>query len=100
MLIPVIDWSIMKKVLSVTQINFCELCLSEKFYIIKSLNDPNLLNKKFELVNTCCQQSKLTTSCLILYFVKICLFLLNAGMLNYAESYYLIALSIIQYPHD
>ena len=32
---------------------------------------------------------------MILYFVKICLFLLNAGILSYAESYYLIALSII-----
>ena len=40
-------------------INFCSLCLSEKIYIIKSLNDPNLLNKKYELINTCCHQSKL-----------------------------------------
>ena len=32
--------------------------VSEKFYIMKSLNDPNLLNKKSELVNTC-HQSKL-----------------------------------------
>ena len=36
-----------------------------------------------------------TGSFMILYFVKICLFLLNAGILSYAESYYLIALSII-----
>ena len=41
------------------QLNICKLCLSEKFYIIKSLNDPNLLNKKSELVNTCRHQSKL-----------------------------------------
>ena len=33
--------------------------VSEKFYIIKSLNDPNLANKKSELVNTCHHQSKL-----------------------------------------
>ena len=56
---PEIEWSIVKKVLSKTQLNFCKLCLSEKFYIIKSLNDPNLLNKKSELVNTCHHQSKL-----------------------------------------
>ena len=56
---PVIEWSIVTKVLSKTQINFCKLCLSEKFYIIKLLNDPNLLNKKSELVITCCHQSKL-----------------------------------------
>ena len=41
------------------KLNFCKLCLSEKFYIIESLNDPNLLNKKTELVNTCRHQSKL-----------------------------------------
>ena len=56
---PEIEWSIVTKVLSKTQLNFCKLCLSEKFYIIKSLNDPNLLNKKSELVNTCRHQSKL-----------------------------------------
>ena len=32
---------------------------------------------------------------MIVYVVKICLFLLNAVVLSYAESYYLIALSII-----
>ena len=56
---PVIESSIFTKVLSKTQLNFCKLCFSEKFYIIKSLNDPNLLNKKSELVNTCRHQSKL-----------------------------------------
>ena len=38
---------------------FCKLCLSQKFFIIKPLNDPNLLNKKSELGNTCHHQSKL-----------------------------------------
>ena len=56
---PVIEWSIVTKVLSKTQLNFCKLCLSEKFYIIKSLNDSNLLNKISKLVNTCRHQSKL-----------------------------------------
>ena len=42
---PAIEWSIITKVLSKTQLNFCKLCLSTKFYIINSLNDPNLLNK-------------------------------------------------------
>ena len=56
---PVTEWSIVRKVLSKMQLIFCKLCLSEKFYIIKSLNDPNLLNKKSELVNTCRHQSKL-----------------------------------------
>ena len=43
---PVIEWSIVTKVLSKTQLDFCKLCLSEKLCIIKPLNDPNLLNKK------------------------------------------------------
>ena len=30
---PVTEWSI------ITQLNICKLCLSEKFYIIKSLTD-------------------------------------------------------------
>ena len=47
------------------QLNFCKLCLSEKFYITKSLNEPNLLNKKFELVNTCRHQSKLLLKILV-----------------------------------
>ena len=31
---PVMEWSILTKVLSKIQLNFCKLCLSEKFYII------------------------------------------------------------------
>ena len=42
---PVIEWSIVTKVLSKTQLNFWKLCLSEKFYRIKTLNDTTLLKK-------------------------------------------------------
>ena len=59
---PVIEWSIVTKVLSKTQLNVSKLNLSEKFYIIKSLNDPNFLNKKSELVNPC-HESKLLLKC-------------------------------------
>ena len=38
---PVVERNIFTKVLSKTQLNFCKLCLCEKFYIMKSLNDPN-----------------------------------------------------------
>ena len=41
------------------KLNFSKLCLFEKFYVLKSLNDPNLLNKKTEFANTCRHQSKL-----------------------------------------
>ena len=55
---PVIEKSIVTQVLS-KQLNFCKLCLSEKFYIRKSFNDPNLLHKKSHLVNAYHHQSKL-----------------------------------------
>ena len=56
---PKIEWSIVTEVLSKAQLNFYKLCLSEKFYIMKSLNNRILLNKKSDSVNTYCHQSKL-----------------------------------------
>ena len=41
------------------KLKFSKLCLFEKFYVLKSLNDPNLLNKKTEFANTSPHQSKL-----------------------------------------
>ena len=40
----IIEWSIVTKALSKTQLNFCKLCIFAKFYM-KSLNNPNLFNK-------------------------------------------------------
>ena len=40
-------------------IRYFKLCLTEKFFIIKSLDDRNLLNKRSELVSKCKHQSKL-----------------------------------------
>ena len=42
---------IVKRINSKTAANYCKLCLTEKFYIIQSLDDKNLLNKKSDLVN-------------------------------------------------
>ena len=58
-IIPKIKWRIVKKVNSVVSSNYCKLCLTEKFYIIESLDDKNLLNKKSELVSKCRHQNKL-----------------------------------------
>ena len=44
---------------SVVSSNYCKLCLTEKFYIIESLCDKNLLNAKYELVSKCRHQNKL-----------------------------------------
>ena len=43
---PIVKWSIVKRVNSKTAANDCKLCLTEKFYIIQSLHDKNLLNKE------------------------------------------------------
>ena len=59
---PTVKWSIVKRVNSKTTANYWKLCLTEKFYIIQSLNDKNLLNRKSELVNKCRHQSKLLSS--------------------------------------
>ena len=58
-IIPKIKWRIVKKVNSVISSSYCKLCLTEKFYIIESLDDKNLLNKKSELVSKCRHHDKL-----------------------------------------
>ena len=61
-IIPVVKWSIVKRVSSKTSANYGKLCLTEKFYITRSLSNKNLLNKKSELVNKCRHQNKLLLS--------------------------------------
>ena len=56
---PIIKWRIVKKVNSKVSPNYCKLCLTEKFFIFKSLHDCNLLNKRSELVSKCRHQNKL-----------------------------------------
>ena len=56
---PIVKWRIVKKINSKVSPNYCKLCLTEKFFIIKSLDDCNLLNKRSELVSKCRLQNKL-----------------------------------------
>ena len=55
----IVKWSIVEKVNSKVSLNYCKLCLTEKFSIIKSLDDYNLLNKRSELFSKCRHQNKL-----------------------------------------
>ena len=55
----IINWSIVAKVKGSTKINYCPLCLTEKYHLIEYFNDIRLLNKKSEFVNACRHQSKL-----------------------------------------
>ena len=56
---PSIKWKIVSKVISKTRVNFCKLCLTEKFHIVNMFDDCRLLNKKSELINACRHQNKL-----------------------------------------
>ena len=58
-IIPKITWEIAAIVRSATKIDCCKLCLTEKLFIIKSIHNDQLLNKKSELVNTCIHKNKL-----------------------------------------
>ena len=56
---PIVKWRIVKKVNSKVSPNYCKLCFTEKFFIIKSLDVCNLLNKRSEFVSKCSHQNKL-----------------------------------------
>ena len=55
---PSIKWSIVKRVNSTPNKSFCKLCLMEKLFIIKYLDDNNMLNKRSELISKCRHQNK------------------------------------------
>ena len=59
---PILARSIVKGGNSKTSAKFCKLCLTEKFYIIRSLDDKNFPIKKAELVNKFRRQKKLLLS--------------------------------------
>ena len=49
--LPTNKFSIAKRVKGNTFINNCNLCLSEKAFIIRNLDDVNMLNKRSELIS-------------------------------------------------
>ena len=53
-----IKWSIALIVYGHANPLSCKLCLMEKYWITKYFDDPNLLNKKSELINKCRHQNK------------------------------------------
>ena len=48
---PIIKFSIAKRVKGNTFINNCNLCLSEKAFIIRNLDDINMLKKRSEFIS-------------------------------------------------
>ena len=61
-----IKWTIASKVYGYANSLTCKLCLMEKYWIIKYFNDPDLLNKRSELINKCRHKNKI-----MLKYVKI-----------------------------
>ena len=58
---PTIDWKFLKKC-STYDVGkkTCDLCLSEKFFIIKNLHRVNLINKITDIGNSCPHKKKKT----------------------------------------
>ena len=51
--VPTIKFSIAKRVKGNTFINNCNLCLSEKVFVIRNLDDTNMLNERSEFISKC-----------------------------------------------
>ena len=51
--VPTIKFSIAKRVKGNAFINNCNLCLSEEAFIIRNLDDVNMLNKRWEFISKC-----------------------------------------------
>ena len=51
--VPIIKFSIAKRVKGNTFINNCNLCLSEKAFIIRNLDAVNILNKRSQFISKC-----------------------------------------------
>ena len=57
--VPTIKLSNARRVKGNTFINNCNLCLSEKAFIIRNLDDVNMLNKRSEFISKCQHINKL-----------------------------------------
>ena len=56
--VPTIKFSIAKHVQGSTFINNCNLCISEKAFIIRNLDDVNMLNNRSEFISKCWHKNK------------------------------------------
>ena len=46
-----INWSIVAKVKGSTKVNYCPMCLTEKYHLTEYFDDIRLLNKRSEFIN-------------------------------------------------
>ena len=87
---PIDKWGIAKKVNSKVSPNYCKLCLTEKFFIIRSLDDCNLLNKRSELFSKFRHQIKLllrNVKRIVLMFLTVfCIFFLSFFLFIFRQN--------------
>ena len=57
-IVPSIKRNIIRIVRGKPTSNYCRLCLTEKFFIINSIGDNRVLNKRSEFVNKCRHQNE------------------------------------------
>ena len=57
-IVPSVKWKILRIVRVKPTSNYCRSCLTERFFIINSIEDNRLLNKRSEFVNKCRHQNK------------------------------------------
>ena len=51
--VPTVNFPIAKRVKGKSLINNCSFCLSEKLFIIRNLDNVNILNKSSEFISKC-----------------------------------------------
>ena len=62
---PDVSWKYLKKCdVYDTGQKSCDLCLSEKYFIIKQLSQSNLINKRTDIGNKCLHKAKKTLGCI------------------------------------
>ena len=57
-IVPSIKWKILRIVRGKPASNYCRLCLTEKFFIINSIGDNRVLNKRSEFISKYRHQNK------------------------------------------
>ena len=57
-IVPTTGWKMLRIVCGKPTSNYCRLCLTKKLFIINSIEDNLLLNKRSEFVNKCRNQNK------------------------------------------
>ena len=73
-IVPSIKWKILRIVRGKPTSNYCRLSLTEKFFIINSNGDNQVLNKRSEFLNKCRHQNQYLIKNVKLVWIKVEMF--------------------------